>query len=218
MVERPAGNAKPWERDLLPCDELIPDILELIITSWKTFKKPGRLDLEISISKAFIKKLRQEKNSLPFKIQPELPTYDTGENEDTDGRIDICFDYIGTYDEKIYFAVECKRLRIPYPPPSKLATNNSEYVNEQGMMCFVTGKYSGSVTDGGMIGYVMDGQTKEAITSVGKLIKKKRLALKLAKNTGLECSSVMGSLQNIRETKHILNKRNFTIHHIFLSV
>ncbi len=217
MVMGAVENTKVWKRDLFPC-ELIPDILELVITSWKTFKKPGRLDLERSISKAFIKKLRQEKNDSTFKIQPEYVVYGTEENEDADGRIDICFEYIGTSDEEIYFAFECKRLRIPYPPPSKLATNNSEYVNEEGMMCFVTGKYSGSVTDGGMIGYVMDGQTKEAITSVGKLIKKKRLALKLAKNTGLECSSVMGSLQNIRETKHILNKRNFTIHHIFLAV
>ncbi len=85
-------------------------------------------------------------------------------------------------------------------------------------MCFVTGKYSGSVTNGGMMGYVMDGQIKEAIISVGKLIKNKRLALKLAKDTGLERSSVMGNSQNVRETRHILNERKFTIHHIFLAV
>lgn len=220
MVMGSVGNAKEWKRDLFPY-ELIPGILELIITSWNTFKKPGRLDCEISISKAFIKKLQREKNrqgSLPFKIRPELVTYDDEENQDTDGRIDICFDYIGTPEEEIYFALECKRLRIPYPPPSRLATNNSEYVNKQGMMCFVTGKYSGSVTNGGMMGYVMDGQIKEAITSVGKLIKNKRLALKLSKDTGLERSSVMGDSQNIRETRHILNERKFTIHHIFLAV
>ena len=54
MVMGLVGNAKEWKRDLFPY-ELIPGILELIITSWNTFKKPGRLDCEVSISKAFIK-------------------------------------------------------------------------------------------------------------------------------------------------------------------
>ena len=64
----------------------------------------------------------------------------------------------------------------------------------------------------------MDGKTEKAILSVSKIIKNKRLALKLAKDTGLERSSVMGDSQNVRETRHILNERKFTIHHIFLAV
>lgn len=211
------SDASHWS-DLFP-EELIPDILELVVVSWPALPSPGRLDHEIKISKEFIKKLRLEKNhsgDLPFKIWYELPEIDAPDNDE--GRIDILFSYIGTPIESVYFAFECKRLRIPYPRPSRLATNNSDYVGEQGMMCFVTGKYSGSVTNGGMIGYVMDGQTKEAITSVGKLIKNKRFSLKLAEDTGLESSSVMGTSQNVRETRHILNKRKFTIHHIFLAV
>ena len=218
MVMGAEANAVVWKEDLFP-EDLIPGILELVRTSWDSFEKPDRLEHEVSISKGFTKKLRTEKNrryDLPFKIWYELAEIDTL-NED-EGRIDILFSYIGIPREDIYFAFECKRLRIPYPPPSKLATNNSEYVNKQGMMCFVTGKYSGSVTNGGMIGYVMDGRTEKAIPSVGILIKKKRLALKLVGNTGLERSSVMGDSQNVRETRHILNKRKFTIHHIFLAV
>jgi hypothetical protein len=212
------GNAKRWRRDLFP-HELIPEILELVMTSWDSFEKPDRLEREVSISEEFVKKIRIEKNrrdDLPFHVWPEVNTLDT-QAEDK-GRTDILFAFLGTPKEEIHFVFECKRLRIPYPPPSRLATNNSEYVNRQGMMCFVTGKYSGSVTNGGMIGYVMDGHIKEAITSVGKLIKNKRLDLKLAKDTGLERSSVMGYSQNIRETRHILSKRKFTIHHIFLAV
>lgn len=219
MVTGLVGNAKTWKRDLFPC-ELIPDIIELVVNSWKTFKKPGRLDLETSISKAFTKKLQKEKNSkgdLPFKIRPELVTYGTDEDEDIDGRIDICFDWIGTPAEEIYFAFECKRLRIPYPPPSNLETNNSDYVGEQGMMSFVTGKYSGSVTSGGMIGYVMDGKTDKAIISVGSLIKKKGSALKLVKDSGLRTSSII-ACPEVKETRHILSKKSFAIHHVFLAV
>jgi len=211
------SDASQWG-DLFP-QELIPEIIELVTTTWKTFKKPSRLDHEISISKTFIKKLQQEKNrqdSLPFKIRPELVIYGTEENKDTDGRMDICFDYVDTIREEVYFTFECKRLRIPYK--SGLDTNNSKYTNEQGMMCFITGKYSEGLPCGGMIGYVMDGKTEKAILSVGKIIKNKRLALKLAKDTGLERSSVMGDSQNVRETRHILNERKFTIHHIFLAV
>ena len=218
MVMGAEGNAKRWRRDLFP-HELIPEILELVMTSWDSFKKPDPLEREVSISEEFVKNIRFEKNrrdDLPFHVWPEVITLDT-QAEDK-GRTDILFAYLGTPKEEIHFVFECKRLRIPYPPPSRLATNNSEYVNRQGMMCFVTGKYSGSVTNGGMIGYVMDGQIKEAILSVAKLIKNKRLDLKLAKDTGLERSSVMGNSQNVRETRHILSKRNFTIHHIFLAV
>jgi len=221
MVMGAIGNAREWKEDLFPY-ELIPEIIELIINSWKTFKKPDRLDLEVPISRAFTKKLQYEKNSqnsLPFKIRPELVTYGTDEDKDSDGRIDICFDYIGTPDEETYFALECKRLRIPYPPPSNLATNNSDYVGEQGMMCFITGKYSRNVTSGGMIGYVMDSNTKKAISSLITLIKRKSSFLKLVKNTGLEPSAIISNYPNAKETKHALpGKQKFTIHHLFLAV
>ena len=76
MVMGAIGNAKDWKEDLFPY-ELIPEILELIIGSWKTFKKPGCLDHEVSISRAFTKKLQYEKNrqnSLPFTVLMKTKT------------------------------------------------------------------------------------------------------------------------------------------------
>ncbi len=216
MTEGVIGNAAEFKRDLFP-EELIPEILKLVITSWETFDKPDRLQHEVPISKAFREKIRANKNlcdDLPFHIWRELPTANT--QPEDDGRIDICFAFTGSPDEEIYFAFECKRLRIPYI--SGLITNNSDYVSGQGMMCFVNGKYGKRVTNGGMIGYVMDGKTDKAIISVGELIKNKSLILKLAKDTALENSSVMANSTNVRETRHILSQRNFTIHHIFLAV
>ena len=217
MVAEVTGNAEGW-KDLLP-DEFIPDILELVITSWDTFNKPRRLELEVTISKEFVKKLRVDKNKrddLPFHIWPEINTLDA--QAEDEGRMDILFSYLGTLKEEIHFAFECKRLRIPYPPPGRLFTNNSGYVCEQGMMCFINGKYSRSVTNGGMIAYVMDGKTEEAILSLGELIKEKSLTLKLDRNIGFELSSVLCNLKNVRETKHILSTKKFTIHHVFLAV
>ncbi len=217
MVAEVAGNAEGW-KDLLP-EEFIPDILELVISSWDTFNKPHRLALEVTISKEFVIKLRVDKNKrddLPFQVWPEINTLDT--QAEDEGRMDILFSYLGTLKEEIHFAFECKRLRIPYPLPRRLATNNSDYVGKQGMMCFITGKYSRSVTNGGMIAYVMDGKAEEAILSLGELIKRKATMLKLEKNIGLELSSVLGNLKNIRETRHILSTKKFTIHHVFLAV
>ena len=85
-------------------------------------------------------------------------------------------------------------------------------------MCFVNGKYSESVTNAGMIGYVMDGKTEEAVISLEKLIKSKITDLRLVKDTGLELSSIITGSKNVRETRHNLIERNFTIHHIFLAV
>ena len=210
------GDGRLWKKDLFP-EELIPDILELVMTSWRTFKKPNRLAREVPISKEFTRKIRAEKNQrgdLPFHVWYELPTLSTQTEED--GRVDILFAYIGTPREDIYFAFECKRLRIPYP--SGLDTNNSDYVGDQGMMCFVTGKYSQSVAHAGMIGYVMDGKANLAIISLGKLIKRKRAALKLHENTGLQPSLIILNCQNVRETTHILSDKQLKIHHLFLAV
>jgi len=212
------GDGRVWKEDLFP-EEFIPEILKLVITSWKTFKKPDRLAREVPISKAFTERIRAEKNQhgdLPFHVWDEQSTPSAQTEED--GRVDILFAYLGTPREDIHFAFECKRLRIPYPPPTELKTNNSEYVGDQGMMCFVTGKYSRSVANAGMIAYVMDGNASLAITSVGKLIKSKRDALSLAGDTGLVPSSVIPSRPNARETTHMLSGREFTIHHLFLAV
>jgi len=215
MLEGFSGNSREWKQDLFP-EEFIPDILELIIASWVIFRKPDRLAREVPISKEFVRVIRAKKNQsedLPFHVWYELPTINT---QADDGRVDIFFAYIGTPKEDIYFAFECKRLRIPYA--HGLDTNNSDYVGDQGMMCFVTGKYSESVMNAGMIGYVMDGKTEEAIISLGKLIKSKAVDLRLVKDTGLELSSIITDSENVKETRHNLSKRNFTIHHIFLAV
>jgi len=84
-------------------------------------------------------------------------------------------------------------------------------------MSFVTGKCSGSFTNGGMIGYVMDGKTDKAITSMGLLIKKKGATLKLVKDSGFRVSSIMTRFSGVKETRYNLGKKSFIIHHIFLA-
>ncbi len=213
MAAKSIPDVQQW-CDLFPTD-LIPNILELVLDTWAAFKKPQKTEHENLITQRFSDKLRKRKNermALPFKIRTEVQTIETN------GRIDILFDYTGTNREEVYFALECKRLRIPYANRSKTPKlNGGEYTGEQGMMCFVSGKYSAGLNHGAMAGYVMDGNASEAIQQIKKSIRKKKNMLKLADNSFF---AIYPTLNNkmIRETRHNLTNRLFTIYHIFLAV
>lgn len=65
------GHPGLWS-DLFP-DHLVPEILELVANSWKNFRKPAPLDLEVPITRRFVEDLRRNKGLqfLPFTIWPE---------------------------------------------------------------------------------------------------------------------------------------------------
>ncbi len=207
------GDASLWA-DLFP-DHLIPNILELVVKTWQSFQKPQPLDHEVPISRRFREALRRGKDlhELPFTIWAESSETDPDTGKEI-ARIDIRF--LHGWKEGVYFAFECKRLRIPYR--SKLKSNTGEYVGTNGMMRFIAGRYSRGLTSGGMIGYVMDGKLDAAIPAVKKAIEKDREDLRLVSGTSLHFSSMMHRKRAVKETRHNLMKRKFTIHHVFLAV
>lgn len=95
----------------------------------------------------------------------------------------------GASVRRLYFAFECKRLRIPYD--QGVRANADEYVGDDGMMCFITGKYSKWLPSAGMIGYIIDGDTADAIRVVGRAVVRKADSLKLLVGTGLGISSLL---------------------------
>ena len=208
------GSPKQWS-DFL--SDLIPDILLLVIKTWGKYKKPDDIILEVPINKWFAERMRQEKNKqgdLPFKICPEVSIPDPNTGKEL-GRIDILFDPVYTINEHVYFAFECKRLHIIYD--KRMETNTGEYIGDDGMMCFITGKYSEELPSGGMIGYVMDGDVYSAILTIKKAIKKQNNTLCLCPNTSLEDCSLLPNEKQVKETKHKINN-DFTIYHVFLAV
>jgi hypothetical protein len=78
------------------------------------------------------------------------------------GYLDIAILFFAQTD-RLCFAMECKRLNVPREQGR--ATLAREYV-ENGMMRFVTGQYSPDLPLGGMVGYVMDGDTPAAYTAI----------------------------------------------------
>ena len=206
------GNPNLWT-NTFP-DDLIPKILDLVVSAWKTFTKPAHDEYEVAITAKFRSSLINLKDfrRLPVTIQREIPEDDLQTGKER-GRIDLRFTH--GYRENIYFAFECKRLN-KIDSKNKINSLAPEYVKE-GMMRFVTRKYASSVDKGGMIGYVMDGNIDTAIRAVNRNINHNRINLKISKSNSLLPSSLIPSNSEIKETQHDLDGRNFMIHHIFLA-
>jgi hypothetical protein len=207
------GDAVIWS-DTFP-EDLIPRMIELIVETWLPFRKPVATDHEVPITRRFKHALKQAKDfrRLPVRIERE-PAEDDPDTGAELGRIDLKFLPAVSALEEIYFAFECKRLNATIGGSRR--TLAAEYVTE-GMMRFVTGQYSSAVESGGMIGYVLDGESDRAIGAVGQNIASRRTELCMSASAGLEGSELHPDNRLIRQTDHALStQRQFRIHHVFL--
>lgn len=207
------GDAEIWS-DTFP-EDLIPRMLDLVVETWHPFRKPATTDHEVPITRRFKHALKQAKDfrRLPVRIERE-PAEDDPDTGEELGRIDLKFLPAVSALEEIYFAFECKRLNATIGGSRR--TLATEYVTE-GMMRFVTGQYSSAVDSGGMIGYILDGESGGAIGGVGQNIASRRTELRMSASAGLEGSGLHPDNPLIRQTDHTLSaQRHFRIHHIFL--
>ena len=207
------GDAEIWS-NTFP-EDLIPRMLDLIFETWQPFPKPAATDHEVPITRRFKHALKQAKDfrKLPVRIERE-PAEDDPKTGEELGRIDLKFLPAVSAREEVYFAFECKRLNATMNGTRR--TLATEYVTE-GMMRFVTGRYSSSVRSGGMIGYVLDGKSNEAMASVSQNIANRRTELQMSASAGLQHSTLRPDNHSIRQTGHALSKqRTFQLHHIFL--
>jgi len=209
-----AGSPDPWA-PTFPHD-LVPRILELVIAAWAGLPKPSSQELETRITRNLRNALRQARNAtrdLPCLIDREVVEDDAASCAEK-GRIDIRF--IHGYDEAVYFAFECKRLNVTASTGGCSALAR-EYV-EEGMMRFVTGKYAGGLEHGGMIAFVMDGNSAVATARVDVEVKARSLPLRMATGSGLAVSALLPTTPAVRETRHPRRLPPLTLHHVFLTV
>jgi hypothetical protein len=209
-----AGSPDPWA-PTFPYG-LVPRILELVIAAWAGLPKPSSQELEPRITRSLRDALRQTKNAtrdLPCLIDREVVEDDAASGAEK-GRIDIRF--IHGYDEAVYFAFECKRLNVATPNGGCRALAR-EYV-EEGMMRFVIGKYAAGLEHGGMIGFVMDGNSAAATARVDVEVKARTLPLRMTPGTGLAISALLPAESAVRETRHPCRPSSLTLHHVFLAV
>lgn len=207
------GDASLWA-DTFP-EDLVPDILGLVLEAWRDFPGTARDAHEVPTTRAFRQVMIRNKvlRRLPLRIEREVSEDDADEAEEQ-GRIDLKLIPAGSAREEVYFAFECKRLNAFIG--DRYRSLASEYVT-QGMMRFVTARYSKTQKHGGMIGYVLDGDIAGAIKGIKRNVRIRQAELCLPTSKGLEESSFFPSRRELRETRHQLSTRVFRIHHVFLA-
>lgn len=131
------------------------------------------------------------------------------------GRKDIVF-FPSLFDEPIYFCLEAKRLNAVVSGQRRSLAD--EYVKE-GMQRFVDGKYSRHVRHGGMLGYVLDGDSDRAIANVSNCIGLHQAALRMEAPAELLRSRIRPDDPHTRETRHRRPSEAivFCLHHLFVA-
>ncbi len=198
---------------LFPADE-IPWILDTVLSCAGVLRKRHETEREDVITNRLYKLLRKAFRSAPFSLAREHSVFDDSDKEGASGRIDINF--ISPPGDETYFAIEAKRLHVTFP--SGWQSLVGEYTTgEQGMMCFVSGKYAPFQRAAAMLGYVFDGDVAKARAGISTSVDNNAGRLKLAPPHRLQKSTVLPG-QELDETRHNLDSREFIIYHLLVSV
>lgn len=192
---------------------LVPQILQLILDSWKTFRTEQTDEVKITQEFYVVLNRNQKLSKLPFIIDPEIILLNKNGIEQI-GRLDLRI--IHGHIREVYFSFECKRLRWRFPA-GRFDSLANEYVTD-GMYRYFNGQYAKDLDKGGMLGYVMDGDVNKAVEDIRKAIEKHKQDLRMKQSVALCNSSTLSSGQ-IKETIHDQDPKNkFLIYHIFLPV
>ena len=203
------GNNSQFRAGFEPAQ--IPIVIRLVLDSWESFRVPSE-DEDI-ITQYFCVHLRncKDRSKHFFQIRHQQDVLnDAGKIM---GRIDLMV--FNGCDEDVYFSFECKRLRVDFPSGFKSLAG--EYVTE-GMARYFNGQYAAGLNKGGMMGYVMNGETSLAIQDVKKAAESRRERLYMETDGTLEDSGLVKSNQ-VKETYHNYGPHGrFVIYHVFLPV
>lgn len=203
------GDTRDWI-PLFP-DEEIPHILDAITRCMARIRKLEPQEHETHITKRLCFKLKADAAFRERPVWPDREAVEDDEEADSEGRLDLRF---MLQDPALkpppYFAVEAKRLHVTFP--SGWQSLVSEYVRgDQGMMCFITGRYSKELNSGAMLGYVFDGDIPRAAESIAKGVTENSKSLRFAR-----CTTPWA--ENRWKTSHHVRDREFFIFHLLSEV
>lgn len=210
------GSSKSLRRVLFP-QGFAGEVMNHVLETWQTLSLNRQVRLETRITALFRDALIEAyvKAGRAWFIALEDPITDSDFGTEL-GRNDLCFYPPQHFGQKIFFTLECKRLRVR--TQSGLKHLADEYA-EKGLQRFVDGKYSAGLPCGGMLGYVMDNQVDDALESIQREIEKRRIELKM-KNKKPICvpSKVLPSHRCSLDTVHSRPDGTLTIHHLLIGV
>jgi len=201
-------------------DDYVGEILEAVAVAWSQIKQPKQSDYENTITNRLAGRLLNDPafRDLPYDVVPQHQLTELSGR--ILGLLDLHFKH--RQSQRDYFAFEAKRLHVTRPGGS-FSNEHSIYVGNEGMMAFIDGQYSKGLPAGGMLGYVMDGDTKKAWDGLEARIENRRGELKLtpaskfAKSplSHIEAKGMQNTL--LGETMHQLDS-NLRLFHLLLPV
>jgi len=202
-------------------DEYLGEILQAVAMAWARMRQPKPREWEDDITYRLAGRLQNDPTlpTLPYDIVPQYWLLDLDGRRL--GRLDLRFKH--RHSQRDYFAFESKRLHVTYPGGT-ISTEYPTYVSDEGIGAFVAGQYSKNLPAAGMLGYVMDGNTKKAWTGLAARIEAKRddLCL-LAASQFIESplkhhteSGLAGT--RLGETQHALVSHALRLFHLLLPV
>lgn len=212
-------DASQWV-PLFP-EEEIPFILLAVLQSGARLRKSDASEWENDLSDRLRDKLDQNPilRARPVELSREIPIYDRRRARQNQlGRTDLEFKYsTGVRKPWPYFAIEAKRLHVTLPSGKKSLV--SEYVTgDEGMMCFIEGRYAKGLASGGMLGYVFDRDVEKARSRIGASIEANHKQLRCCVMPRFGPSSVLKGDSMVSESAHSRPQGAFTIYHLFLAV
>jgi hypothetical protein len=221
------SNTPDQWREPFP-DTEIPYILAAVLRCSIKMKKEDACEHENRLTIRLAKLLLRDAVILARPVHLDWEAWEFGtEKAELFGRLDLRYLYsTGIRHPWPCFALEAKRLHVTFPRGGWKSLV-SEYVTtetvksaeeEQGMMCFVTGRYSGGLRAGAMLGYVYDGKVDEARTAIHEAIVKHAGKLRLSKTQQIRVSTVIPDESRITESIHELPKGVFTIYQVLFGV
>lgn len=207
------GTPSEWA-DLI--DSMVPEILSLVMAGWQEMPLTAQDEKEDNITIALCRILIQNRTArgLMFQIRTQVVELNPTPGQDL-GRLDIAFIPL-VPSEDIYFCLESKRLNVMKNGQRRALA--SEYVL-YGMLRFVTGQYSKAVRNGGMIGYVRDGDVSGATSNVEANIRERHKELCMTPPGAFVASTILKDDTRARETHHKRSHETnlFRIHHLFMA-
>ena len=209
----PAFN--PFDEDYLA------EMLEAVVVAWARMRHPKRNEIEDRITFRLAGWLMNDPHfaELPYDVVPQY--WLLGLNGQRLGRLDLRFKH--RHSLRDYFAFESKRLHVTYPGGS-CSSEYTTYAGGEGMMAFIEGQYSKGLLAGGMLGYVMDGDTDRAWVGLENRLEVRRTHLRLLETSKLAKSSLArvaaSGMQGTQlgETEHDLGSHHLRLFHLLLPV
>lgn len=201
--------------------EYLSEMLKAVVEAWARMKQPKLSEWEDDITFRLAGRLLNDPlfRDLPYDIVPQH--WLVGINGERLGRLDLRFKH--RFSQRDYFAFESKRLHVTYPG-GKPSSEYHVYAGADGMGGFIEGQYSTGLPAAGMIGYVMDGDTKKAWIGLATRIEAKRDELCLIAASQFIESSLRHHIEcgfsdtRLGETQHNLVSHTFRLFHLLLPV